>query len=483
MGLRFEGAGRFGARWWRVLGFMSAWVLCTLALALCVLPSWVARHFGEVGFDQVVFQFAAGPDSLFSADAHLIRQFVRTCLLAPVLCALVLVATFKRWLADRLLVCLALIWLAAFGLVARGFDIPGYLVAQWGGDQFAAAYLDPEQVPVVAPVRPKNLLLIYVESFESSYADPAVSGRDLLQPLHRFEQLGRRFAHVRQTPGTGWTTAGVVASQCGVPLKVFGIWNKNRQGEMLPSFLPNATCLGDVLARHGYTNVFMNGPDLRFSGLGKFLRAHGYHELVGKQEWLQRGYEESGLRFWGLPDDQLLLQARHRLDELMQQGKPFNLTLLTVDTHGPKGHLSAACAQRGFVGFPGVVGCTATLLAELLDHIQQQGWQDRIQVMLVGDHLAMKNPLSARLQKASHRSPYNLFLSSDKPVLTKGDVSYFDLFPTLLTFLGFQVPGGHLALGWDAWRDDLPRDTPERWKNLDRMLQNSTRYAKLWGFE
>ena len=39
------------------------------------------------------------------------------------------------------------------------------------------------------------------------------------------------------------------------------IWNKNRQGEMLPSFLPNATCLGDVLALEGWDPATLAMPE------------------------------------------------------------------------------------------------------------------------------------------------------------------------------------------------------------------------------
>jgi len=473
------------SRWSVWPAFVLAWFCLALAFALSVFPGWLDHYFGHVTFDQVIFQVEAGYDSLFSADPKLIRRFWRGCVLNPAILALgvmTLVWRFGGW-KSRLL-ALVLAWGMASVVVYKGFDVATYVLSHADGDLFAAQYVDPSAVTVADPRRKRNLVLIYVESLESTYGNEALFGRNLLSPLTPFESRGRRFAHLRQTPGTGWTTAGLVASQCGVPLKVFGLWNKNRQGEDLQAFLPNATCLGDLLSKHGYQNVFMNGADLKFSGVGKFFASHGYQERWGRDEWIRLGYPGGAFHDWGLPDDQLMLQARRRLHELMQLGQPFNLTLLTIDTHGPDGFPSPTCEAWGQAGdFPHKVTCAARLVAGLLSHIHEQGWDDDIRVVVLGDHLAMKNPLSGALDHAAGRSPYNLFYPSGKPELTPSDISYFDVFPSVLAFLGFTVPGGRLGLGWDALSGNLDVDTPDRWVNLDRMPQNSTRYEKLWGFE
>ncbi len=479
------GAGREPCAGWRIaLRFVFVWLLLTLAFALCVFPFWLARHFGQVGFDQVVFQLQSGVDSLFCADQRLIRRFVRECVVSPALLAVFVSTLLCRSGALVRWGCLAVSWVVGLGLLVVSLNVPAYLTTLAGPDVFATMYVDPASVKLSPPPRYQNLLLIYVESLERTYENAEVFDRNLLAPLSPFEAEGRHFAHLRQTPGTGWTTASLVASQCGVPLKVFGLWNKNRQGEHFEQFLPHATCMGDLLAQHGYRNVFLNGADLQFSGVGRFLSTHGYEERLGRQEWLSAGYRTQDMHTWGLPDDQLMLQAQRRLNELMSAGEPFNLTLLTIDTHGPAGFRSQSCRPRAAVwGFKDTVSCTASLVAGLLAHVREQGWEDRIKVVVVGDHLAMENPLSADLARAKDRSPFNLFWTPGKPGLTGRDIAYYDLFPSILEFLGFDVQGGRLGLGWNALGDDTSFDSDDRWRNLNRMLQNSTRYAKLWGFE
>ena len=41
------------------------------------------------------------------------------------------------------------------------------------------------------------------------------------------------------------------------------------------------TCLGDVLAAHGYNTVPMTGADVDFGGKGTFHASHGFVERLG----------------------------------------------------------------------------------------------------------------------------------------------------------------------------------------------------------
>lgn len=471
-----------GPSWWQqCLPFLAVWLACSAAFSACMVPRWAAKQFGHVEFDQVLFTLWDSHGAWVGADQRTVRAFVRVCLVNPSLLALLTLLGVTCWRPRLRRHVLVLAWLLAAISVVRDFDVPKYLVAQFGSDQFASEYVDPATVVIHAPQVKPNLLLIYVESLEKTYGNKDIFGADLLATLRPFEVNGFQFAQIKQTPGTGWTIAGVISSQCGIPLKILGLWDANSQDRAFPSFLPNATCLGDVLASNGYLNVFLNGPDLQFSGMGKFMQSHGYHEVLGKQEWLARGVSPDDVHDWGVADDQLLRQAQHKLDDLMQQSQPFNLTLLTIDTHGPDGFENRSCGpSHGFNGFGGVVRCSVTAVSRLLQHIEDRGWQSRIKVVILGDHLAMKNPVAAQLAKVSERSPYNLFYPADRPGQINQRMAYFDFYPTILSFMGFQLEGEKLGLGRNALHPSGV-DEPQRWEKLEGMLHPSTRYAKLWG--
>src|SRR5207248_2066007 len=110
-------------------------------------------------------------------------------------------------------------------------------------DYFKEHYVDPKSVTFDV-IKPKNLILIYVESLENTYSDKQLFGYDLLHSLH--ELKGISFKNYIQMPGTGWTIAAMVSTQCGVPLKTMTFFH-HRESEFFEKYLGNAECLSDIL--------------------------------------------------------------------------------------------------------------------------------------------------------------------------------------------------------------------------------------------
>jgi phosphoglycerol transferase len=452
------------------------------AFFLIFLSYWMNRYFGVPELDQIIYHLDFGVDGLALADPALQRRFVRWCIIAPLL-ALLLTVYLERRLRARLpplllrYLPLALLTAATVHWLLQVSAL-NHLSAHFGPDYFAAHYIPPGTVRLTE-LNPKNLVLIYVESLESGYGKPAGSADDLLQPL---EQLhGTSFASFRQAPGTGWTIAGLVATQCGLPLKRVTLFDENTQGQALPAFLPGATCLSDILARHGYRNVFMGGASPHFAGKGKFLHEHAYHEVYGKEDWLRLGASPAQMNGWGLYDGELFDRAKRKLQQLQDSKQRFNLTILTVNTHEPEGHLSASCARRGHRGFRGVVACTAEDLAEFLAFVERSGYLSNTNVVVIGDHLARKNPQTARLSALPERDIYNLFISADKPRKNTDQLLHFDLLPTILEFNGFHVDHGRLGLGYSGFNQHQARAPAQRFDDMQASLMNrSPSYLALW---
>lgn len=82
----------------------------------------------------------------------------------------------------------------------------------------------------------------------------------------------------------------------------------------------------------------MGGASLEYAKKGNFFRSHQYHEVYGREEWQRLKIFSSDfhkLGGWGLYDDSLFRQAKDKVLELHKTKQPFNLTMLTVDTHMP----------------------------------------------------------------------------------------------------------------------------------------------------
>jgi len=128
----------------------------------------------------------------------------------------------------------------------------------------------------------KDLILIYMESVEKAYRVKKLFG-EALPNIKNIASEGIDFVHVAQAKNTGWTIAGMVATQCGVPLFPVGLAAKNRL-DRINNFMPNAVCLGDVLKQNGYSLSYMGGSNIEFAGKGSFYRQHGFDRVQGKDQ-------------------------------------------------------------------------------------------------------------------------------------------------------------------------------------------------------
>lgn len=482
----------------RFLTYLSAFFLAASAY-------WIGDNFGEPSLEQIFYHAQFGLDGLVDTDAAIIKSFLAWCIALPVSAAMLLVlveysiALFlihgsAHWLtrparSANIHFLKVIYWFIGhraplYTLLTAGlyfgvqFSISVFIHHLFGKDYFAEHYLAPAQVKLVKPIKPKNLVFIYVESLEDSYKDTHLFGKNLLAPLDQLK--GTSFVSYKTAPGSWWTIAGITATQCAVPLKSVSLYDGNDQGEKIKSFLPNAVCLGDVLHDAGYYSVYLGGDALAFAGKGMFFRDHHYDEVLGKDE-LKGNLSDADMNFWGLYDDDLLSIFKDKLVELHAKQQPFNLTITTIDTHGPDGHFSNYCKERGIKDFEGIVECTAQQVADIVAFITKNGYLKDTNIVILGDHLAMENPVSNKLDQIKERHIFNRFISEETIHKNREAILPFDLFPTVLDFIGFKVEGGKLGLGYSAIAKNinLPPETEYEEMNRD-LLNKSNKYLDLW---
>ncbi len=310
----------------------------------------------------------------------------------------------------------------------------------------------------------KNLVLVYLESLEQTYFDQE-RFPGLVPNLTELREEALNFTSMRQIAGTGWTVGGIVGSQCGVPLltSLDSVGNDLLQN----GFLNEAQCLADVLAAAGYRQDFMGGASTEFAGKGSYLRQHGYDRVQGREELLPLIPDPAYLSGWGLYDDDLFSLAVRRFRELGENGQPFNLTLLTLDTHHPDGEASRSCAPYEAIdnSILHAVHCTDFLLGRFIQALQQEAaWSDSL-VVLFSDHLAMRNAAQGFYPPDEQRKLFFSVLNAGR----RGDISragtHLDVAPTILSLLGIDPPPQFLAganlLAADP-QPEVPADQPER---------------------
>ena len=465
-----------------------------LAFFLLGFSHWLGASFDSPSIDQILYHLHYSDGLGLDIGRIFLLTFAMECVVFPLAFAIaagwlhgMVHAAMERSPRDRprlrrsMGVALpAAAFCAGAAAVMTQLSVFSWIGYHFAEDRFGRHFVDAGHDAVQpVPGQLKNLVLIYVESLEATYADESIWGRDLLRPLR--DVGGVSFKSYRGAPGTNWTIAGIVATQCGVPLKVVSYYDvKPREGGRR-TFLPGATCLGDILKQHGYRNVFLGGAPLSFSGKGQFLQDHGYDVAYGREEWRKEGVASQAFGEWGLHDDELFAQARVKLKELHASGQRFNLTLLTLDTHNPRGFRSPDCVRRGIRSFEDIVECASRQTADFVQYIERSGYLKDTQVVILGDHLAVSNPVYDALRRIHDRRIFNRFVSDAPPAMNTQDILPFDLFPTMLEFVGFTVPGERLGLGYSAFG---PAQVPRPKERLDDLvlpsLSGSASYSRLW---
>lgn len=307
-------------------------------------------------------------------------------------------------------------------------------------DSLARHYIEH---PVVrSEGKPLNILYIYAESLEETYFDEQLFP-GLMPNLQQLRQRALVFNDVSKVTHSSWTIAGMVASQCGVPL--FSPGDGNSLSGM-KRFMEGAVCMGDLLKQQGYHLAFMGGANTAFAGKDNFYLTHGFDSVEGRLELQERLEDITRQSAWGLYDDDLLRFAKQKLAALQAASQPFGLFMLTLDTHHPRGHLSDSCSgiQYGQGDNPmlDAVHCADRLLADFIRDIEQAGLTDNTLIVLGSDHLAMKNTAHAELAQGNRKN----FLLMLPPGLEQGQVidkpaTVLDAGVTALSLMGLHTQG------------------------------------------
>ncbi len=338
------------------------------------------------------------------------------------------------------------------------------------------------------PSDQKNIVIIYLESVERSYGQiPEFKG--FYEPIQTLADQAVEFTNIIETSGTNYTIAGMVSSQCGVPLFSNGLKTiafQSDAGKPIEGFLPKIHCLGDQLKEDGYTLSYMNGASLDKFSKRSFYSEHGYTRLLDKADV---PYEQKKDRqnVWGLNDALLFELATKEFDILASSNKPFLQSMLTISTHGPDAFLDNDCApaQNVTSQIPRAIQCTGVLITQFVNHIKNSNvGQDTI-VVLLSDHLSFFNTTRDQINTVG-KDRRNLFLTLNhsSPKKMNRHMASFDIYPTLLETLGYELKDGRANLGFSAY-SSLENLTEEMGvKKINRIFKSNPALAGyLWRAE
>ena len=329
-------------------------------------------------------------------------------------------------------------------------------------DFIESYYVDPANVELAFPDKKRNLIFIYLESMEMTFADREVGGAFDENVIKNLTLLSQENENFSGTYGAGsmldggyaysggtWTIGAIFSSTSGIPLQTSGLADHNDMNTQ-DAFYPTITTLGDILHDAGYRQIFMIGSSAIFGGRQLYLTNHGEFEFRDLN-WAKRtGHLPAGYYvWWGYEDQKLFSYAKETLEELGSSDEPFNFTMLTVDTHMTGGYTCELCGDEFENSYSNVYACSDRQVTEFIEWIQQQDFYENTTVILMGDHPTMDATYCKNIDNDYVRRVYTCVMNAPVSPVRNAYRSYstLDMFPTVLSTLGVEIPGGRLGLG------------------------------------
>lgn len=266
----------------------------------------------------------------------------------------------------------------------------------------------------------KNVVFIYIESLEKGFLDSELFN-DLTPNLNKLRKKWSFYDNYKSAFGSTWTMGALYATQTGLPT-IFGLQGNNIFNNICEMEVPS---IGNILKKAGYNQVFINGPDLKFAGVGNFFRYQGF-KTFGSDE-LSSKYDRSN---WGVRDMDVFKEAKKWYLKLSKENKPFNLTILTVDTHFPNG----VPDKRFKKMFPNTkdveyaVQSVDYLIGDFIRFLKKQSNYKDTVIYILPDHCIMGDESVTPAVKILKKQERGLFLLTNAPKENTGEIlTFYDL--------------------------------------------------------
>ena len=436
----------------------------SLSAVFAATSAWLFNVWSDLTVEEILFHLQV---SLEGTNADMVKEYFvdygLPCLIAIV--SLILFFVLIRGTVKAYRIALLGTSLVSFGLLVfalwnleSNLGIFTYIQSQMVDSTFIEDnYVNPDDVKLEFPKKKKNLIYIYLESMEMTFADQASGGafpRNNIPNLTALSRGNQNFSGDSGTLnggisllGSTWTMGALFAQSSGLPLKTSLDGNSL---ETQKNFFSDVTTLGDILDGQGYKNVFLLGSDVTFGGRKLYFSQHGYHDIEDYYYAEQNGLIPKGyFNFWGFEDEKLYDMAKNRLTQLSKEDQPFNLTMLTVDTHFEDGNMCGLCRNDFGEQYADVFACADRQVCSFVKWIQQQDFYDNTTIIISGDHPTMDKDFCQDVPPNYQRKTFTLIINPS----AEPEENYFrtystmDMFPTTLAAMGVSIPGNKLGLG------------------------------------
>lgn len=476
--------------------FMALFALLLgLAVWAVTTADWEARHWDNLDMDMLVGQLATPVEG---TGRGIIDEFINGCVVPAVVTAvcagaLLYLMRYERYFA-RLVRAGTMLGISFFcGMLGYAYDLLG--VSGYVEDINTESayiednYVDPRSVRLTFPEQKRNLIYIWLESMESTFCDEAHGGafpENVIPGLTKIAEQNVSFTGDRggvngaySVAGTTWTMGATFAQTSGLPLKI-PLTESSMDSQ--DTFFPNMVNLGDILEQNGYQQAYLIGSDGNFAGRKLYFEEHGNYTVWDHPYSLSVGEIPEGYNvWWGYEDVKLFEFAKKHLTEMAASGQPFNLSILTADTHFPNGYVCPLChKEHGSDQYSNVMSCSSRQVHAFVRWLERQDFYENTTVILCGDHITMNVGYCADIDPEYTRHVYTTILNPAAEVADPTrfrEYSSMDLFPTTLAAMGVEIPGDRLGLGVNLFSDQDTLVEKDGFAEVDRQMKRRSAFV------
>ena len=438
---------------WYILLYIASLVIAGI--------TYVKKYFPLVNFEQILYGLTnmKGSSASGIVDGTIFTFSVGTLIFLILLVIYILLHNSKKVILIRIKYYSGLILLGSIIFTLYAIGVFEYEINLFKQTKiYDKYYVDGNGVDITFPDKKQNLIFIYMESMETTNASINNGGAQKVSYIPNLENYALKYDNISSSEklggfvpvsGTTYTLAGMISQNSGVNFKLpINIMDKNIVK------MNGVYALGDVLLDNGYKNYLMMGSQAIFASRDKYFKNHGNYEIFDytyaiNNELIPKDY----LVWWGYEDNKLFEFAKNKLKDISKEEQPFNLTLLTADTHFTDGYLDSECDTPFDKKYANVMHCSDKMINNFITWVMEQDFYKNTTIVLVGDHLTMQSSFYDDIDKNYTRSVYNVFINSRvKSDTTKNRMfSSMDIYPTTLASLGVKIDGDRLGLGTNMY--------------------------------
>ena len=281
----------------------------------------------------------------------------------------------------------------------------------------------------VAPLNPKNIVIIQIESLSASFMNSYGSDKNITPHLDKLLNEGVWFSNLYAT-GTR-TVRGLEAMSAALP---------PLPGESIvrQSNNKNLYTLGSMLRKRAYQPMFVYGGYGYFDNMNAYFSGNGY-AILDRNDFAKEN--TSFATVWGVADEMLFNEATKQLDRDNRAGVKRFMHIMTTSNHRPYVYPDGRIDIPSKTGRDGAVKYTDWAINDFLEKAKKKSWFDDTLFVIVADHNAS---VAGKISLPPNKYLIPALLYAPKmlaPRRIDAMASQIDLPPTLLSMAGIETGG------------------------------------------